>query len=194
VRIGAHLVTQFISIARQCSRRRLSLSLIISHLCIACLIVGYVALPRCMLLWKHIAISHAERREDGLEHRRKTDLNGVSLQISRLHRDMSEVSPVAVDGTRVHTLIRELAQTAGMFLHGFIAQEAEGDYLVTLEGGFDNVVTMASSLRSQLATFRVQRFSVRLPSSSTHRLTVEFVIKKAPSVPQISQFCNTILK
>jgi len=191
VRIGARFVTQFISIVRPCSRRRLSLSLIVGHLCIACSIVGYIVLPQGMLLWERIVIRDTERSEDGLEHHRKADLHGIRLQIARLHRDISEVVSRAVDGTRVHGLIRELSQTTGMSLHSFVAHDPEGEYLVTLEGRFDNVVMMTSSLPAELATFRVQRFSVMVASSSTHRLTVEFLIKKAPSVPDISQFCNT---
>ena len=183
--IGAILET-----VRHLSRRKVYLLIVVFHLIVTSVIVYAVLSIEIVNAWKTIERYRDARDHDLRARERGEQFKAVLSSVSRLQHAIRAHGPLKDDGAIAHSLVRQSAEKTGLRLKGFVGKDGEDEHLVTLEGGFRNVIMLIAVLPRDLSSFRVRRFIARLVPSRGDRIEVEMLIKKMPNVPELSPVCN----
>lgn len=179
---------------RHLSPRKVYLVIVVFHLIVTS--VGGYALLSIEIgnAWKTIERYRDARDLELRARERGEHFKAVLSGVWKLQHAIRAHDSLEDDGATAHSLVRQSAEKSGLRLKGFVAKDGVDEHLVTLEGGFRNVVMLIESLPRDLAPFRVRRFIARLLPSRGDRIEVELLIKKSPNTPELSPVCNREVK
>lgn len=183
--LGARAFT----IVRRTSRRTVYLYLLGFHATVATLLLWFVVAPTSARIRRCVDLRHQAQSQVTRTQELSDSLQSLRSRIEKLRRKVQADGPFSMSSGEVHTLARDHAVQVGLVLRRFVAQESEGEYLVTLEGGFNNVVMFGEVLRHDAASLRVRRLSARIHQSRDEAIELELLIKKYPYSIEVSPVC-----
>ncbi len=179
-----------LSILRRLSRRRLCLALLAFEIFGVFVVAWVWIVPEVEAVRECFAHSEAEHHRVNLQRNHDEAFRAVGIQIEGLQRKMTLFGSLSMDDSLIHSWARELADVAGLTLTQFVAMEAEGEYLTTLEGAYVNAVLLASRLEGRHSALRVRRFIARHSQVRDDHLELELLIQNSSPTTELSLTCD----
>ncbi len=172
------------------SRRRMYLLGVGFQLSVVVLGARAFVVPEVSALRECIALRLEERAVFDYQSQARDATRELASRLEEVRAKLRAFGELSVDGGQVHSIARAYADHASLKLTSFVAMETEGEYLVNVEGAFNNAVVFAAILESHPSTLRVRRFNAHVVESSIDRIGLEILIKKSPHASVGPRSCS----